>query len=55
METFIRIKALTDKNKFEGGGGGSLIRERALIIWRTINQNYYGKQFPVDLLFHVNN
>ena len=28
METFIRIKALTDKNKFEGGGGGSLIRER---------------------------
>ena len=24
METFIRIKALTDKNKFEGGRGGRL-------------------------------
>ena len=44
IEKFIRIKALTDKNKFEGGGR-SLIREGALIIWRTINQNYYGKQF----------
>ena len=31
METFIRIKALTDKNKFEGGGGGRLSEREHLL------------------------
>ena len=35
-------------------GGGSLNREGAYYI-EEAKSNYYGKQFQVDLLFHVNN